>query len=463
MSKRRRGQQKKVDGKRPLAQMKRIQPNVAGADISATEVVICVPEADGETQQVRTFGTYTADLKAIGTWLQDYDIQSVAMESTGVYWIPLFEYLESLGIDCCLISGATIKRVPGRKSDVIDSQWIQTLHSYGLLQASFRPEADLVALRTLLRHRAQLIQHRAPHILHMQKALIQMNLRLNQVLSDITGETGQRIIRAIIAGERNPHTLAAMRNYRVRKDEAEIALALTGTWREEHLFVLTQSMTLYDAYSTQIDACDQEIEKAFSLIKPKWDATPDKEAAIMESLPQPTKPSKNAPRSVHTQAHIKRITGIDLVAVPGISASLAQTILSEIGTDMSKFPTEKHFSSWLGLAPKNDISGGKVLKSRTLKSKNPAALAFRLAARSLMRSNTQFGAFYRRLQPRLGPAQALVATAHKVAKVVYFMLKNREEYRPMTATEYEQKYKEKRLLYLKRKAAKLGYELTPIT
>ncbi len=297
----------------------------------------------------------------------------------------------------------------------------------------------------------------------MQKALVQMNLRLHQVLSDITGETGQRIIRAIIAGERNPHQLAAMRNYRVRKDEAEIALALTGTWREEHLFVLAQSMALYDAYSAQVDACDCEIEKEFSLIKPKWDISPDEEAAIMESQPQPTKHSKNAPRSVKTRAHIKRITGIDLVAVPGISASLAQTILSEIGTDMSKFPTVKHFSSWLGLAPRNDISGGKVLKSRTLKSKNPAALAFRLAARSLMRSNTEFGAFYRRLQHRLGPAQALVATAHKVAKVVYFMLKNQEEYRPMTASEYDQKYKEKRLLFLKRKAAKLGYELTLIT
>lgn len=464
MNKRKRRQQKRVNDKRPFAQMSRIQPQAAGADIGAHEIVMCVAATDEQVQQVRTFGTYTADLVAIGDWLKECQVKSVAMESTGVYWIPLFEYLERIEIECCLISARAIKRVPGRKSDVLDSQWIQTLHSYGLLQASFRPEADLVALRTLLRHRAQLIQHRSPHILHMQKAMIQMNLQLGQVLSDITGETGQRIIRAIIAGERNPDKLAAMRNYRVRKDEVEITLALTGTWREEHLFVLAQAMALYDAYTAQIEACDREIEKQFSLIKPTWDIAPEQEADIMDKhLAQIEKHSKNAPRGVQTRAHIKRITGIDLVAVPGISASLAQTILSEIGTDMSKFPSVKHFSSWLGLAPKNDISGGKVLRRRTLKTKNPAALAFRLAARSLMRSNTEFGAFYRRLKSRLGPAQALVATAHKLAKVVYFMLKNREEYRPMSAGDYEQKFHEKRMRYLKRKVAKLGYELTPIS
>lgn len=456
-----RGQAGKSE-QRPFAGMSQMRPNAAGLDIGAHEIVACVAGAEENTQEVRIFGTYTIDLKEIGAWLQEKKVRSVAMESTGVYWIAAFEYLESLGLECCLISAASLKKVPGRKGDVIDSQWIQTLHSYGLLNASFRPEGDLVALRTLLRHRAQLIEHRSPHILHMQKALLQMNLQLSQVLTAITGETGLKIIRAIVAGERNPARLAALRNWRCQKDEAEIAAALTGSWRDEHLFVLKQSLAMYDFYTSQIEACDQEIERTFSLIKPRWDISADEENDIMNQGDGPKdKRSKNAPSGVQSRAHIKRITGVDLVAVPGLSASLAQTILSEIGTDMSKFPNEKHFSSWLGLAPKNEISGGKVLKSRTLKTKNRAGQAFRLAARSLIRTDTEFGAFYRRMKSRLGPAQALVATAHKLAKVVYHMLRRREEYRPLGAAEYEQQFKERQIQYLKRKASQLGFQVVP--
>jgi hypothetical protein len=226
---------------RPFAGMSQVHPKAAGVDIGAHEIMVCVAGSE-TTQIVRAFGSYTVDLQAIGAWLAEYGVETVAMESTGVYWIPLFEELERRNFCCHLISSRSLRRVPGRKSDVVDCQWIQTLHSYGLLESSFRPEADLVALRTLLRHRGQLIQHRAPHVLHMQKALLQMNIQLSQALSDVTGVTGLAIIRAIVAGERNPHKLAELRNYRCKKDDEEIAKALTGTWRNEHLFILEQSL-----------------------------------------------------------------------------------------------------------------------------------------------------------------------------------------------------------------------------
>ena len=447
---------------RPFAGMRKITAHAAGVDIGAHEIVACVP--DGEDQQlVRTFGTYTADLQTLADWLVDHGIQTVAMESTGVYWIPLCEELEARGLQCCLISAASIKRVPGRKRDVLDCQWIQTLHSYGLLTASFRPEADLVALRTLLRHRAQLLEHRAPHVLHMQQALLQMNIQLSQALSDLTGLTGQRIIRAIVAGERDPQHLAVLRNYRCKKEADEIAMALTGTWREEHLFVLKQALALFDFYTAQLSECDAQIERAFAVIKPRFDPVPAVPVPVEAATPPRRKPhshSKNTP-AVNTRAHILRITGVDLVAVHGLSDSLAQTILAEIGTDMQKWPDDKHFCSWLGLAPKNDISGGKVLKSRTMKNRNRATQAFRMAAPSVSRSHCAFGAFYRRMKGRLGPAQALVATAHKIARTVYHMLKNRVQYHDIGAAEYTHRFREREMHYLQMKAAKLGYKLSP--
>ena len=445
---------------RPFAGMRKITAQAAGVDIGAHEIVVCVP--DGEDQQiVRTFGTYTADLQTLADWFVDRGVQTVAMESTGVYWIPLFEELEARGLQCCLISAASIKRVPGRKSDVLDCQWIQTLHSYGLLTASFRPEADLVALRTLLRHRAQLLEHRAPHVLHMQQALLQMNIQLSQALSDLTGLTGQRIIRAIVAGERAPQQLATLRNYRCKKEADEIALALTGTWREAPLFVLAQALALFDFSTTQLSACDAQIERVFSVITPRFEMTDEVTRPALPSTPPRRKPhshSKNAPE-VNTRAHILRIPGVDLVAVHGMSDSIAQTMVSEIGTDMSKWPDEKHFCSWLGLAPKNDISGGKVLKSRTMKNRHRAAQAFRMAAPSVIRSHCAFGAFSRRLTGRLGPAQALVATAHKIARTVYHMLKHRVPYHDIGAEDYNQRFRERELQYFQKKASKLGYTL----
>jgi len=441
---------------RPFAGVSQVHQKAAGIDIGAHEIMVCAGGAEG-TQMVKAFGNYTVDLKAIGSWLRDYGVESVAMESTGVYWIPLFEELEGQGFHCHLISSRSLRRVPGRKSDVIDCQWIQTLHSYGLLASSFRPEADLAGLRTLLRHRASMIRHRAPHILHMQKALLQMNIQLSQALSDVAGQTGLTIIRAIVAGERDPYKLAALRNYRCKKDEDEIAKALTGTWRSEHLFVLQQALALYDFYTQQIEACDAEIERFYKLIRSDWgeDELPELPAGKRRTH------SKNAPKATEARKHLKRIAGVDITAVHGMSVSLAQTIVSEVGTDMSKFPNEKHFCSWLGLAPKQEISGGKVLKESVQKTRNRAGQAFRMAAGSVMRANCAFGGFYRRQKARLGPAQAAVATAHLIARVVYKMLKYKVEYEPRSIQEYERHYQEQQIKYLQKKAAKFGFQLAP--
>ncbi len=441
-----------------------VNPHAAGADIGAQQIYVCIPGPD-QTQIVRSFGTYTADLHAIADWLVENGIQTIAMESTGVYWIPLFEVLEERGLHCCLISGNLARRLPARhKTDVLDCQWIQTLHSLGLLTASFRPDADLIALRSLLRHRAQLIEHRSPHVLHMQKALIHMNVRLDQAVSDPTGDTGLRIIRAIVAGERNPHKLAALRHPQCKKSEGEIAQALTGTWREEHLFVLKQSLELYDFYTGQIAACDAEIERTYSAIRPDW---PDPAPDDQEPLP-PNKRgsnSKNLPKDspVHVRQHLRRITGVDLTAVDGISLDLAQKIIAEIGTDMSRFASVKQFTSWLKLCPNNQITGGKIIRSSTGKSHNRARQAFLQAAASVARSDCAFGAFYRRLKARVGPAQAQVATAHKIARVVYHMLKYKVEYRQMSAQQYEQQFREREIRHLQRKAARLGFALNPIS
>jgi transposase len=433
-----------------------LHPQAAGLDIGSREIWAAVdPEREGET--IRCFGTFTPDLEALAAWLIECEVDTVAMEATGVYWIPLFELLEACGLQVYLVNAHHLKRAPGRKTDIQDCQWLQKLHSLGLLTGSFRPDAEMCALRAYLRHRAELIQHRAPHILHMQKALQQMNLQLHHVLTDITGVTGQQILRAIVAGERDPKVLASFRQPGCKADEATILKALTGSWREEHLFVLGQSLAMYDAYTEQLVACNTEIERQFTAVKPRWDA-PDE----LPPLP-PVKPgskTKNQPAE-STRQELFRIVGVDLVAVAGISTSLAQTLLTEIGTDMSKWPDVKHYASWLGLAPHNDISGGKVLRSRTLKTDNRAGQAFRQAAASVTRSNSAFGAFYRRKRAQLGPAQALVATAHKIARTVYFMLKYKVPYEDIGAQGYEAQQREHELAYLKRKAAKLGFDLAP--
>jgi len=448
--------------------MSQVNPNAAGVDIGAVEIVACVA-GDETTQIVKAFGNYTVDLQALGKWLKEHQVKTVAMESTGVYWIPLFEELERQGLECLLVSSRSLRRVPGKKSDTLceDAQWIQTLHSYGLLESSFRPQGDLVALRTLLRHRGQLVDHRSPHVQHMQKALLQMNVQLSQALSDVTGETGMRIIRAIAEGEREPHTLAAYRDRNCKKSEEEIAQALTGTWREEYLFIVKQSLELYDYYTQQIEACDVEIERTYALTRPDWE---DGELKPLSKRKRNSHSKNEPPNKEALRAHLKRISGVDLSVVDGFGVAVAQMVITECGTDtpalacgasVSKFPTEKHFCSWLGLAPKHEISGGRVLKNKTLKTKNRAGQAFRMAAQSVKKSNTVFGSFYRRLRTRLDKAQATVATAHMIARVVYRMLKYQAEYESINIEEYEVKYKEQQIKYMKKKAAKLGYQLVP--
>lgn len=458
MKKRKSKRTKGKEEARPFEGLSKVNQNAAGVDIGATEIVACVPDGD-EVQLVKAFGNYTVDLHAICEWFRKYKIKTVAMESTGVYWIPLFEELERQGFECLLISSRSLRKVAGQKTDVEDAQWIQTLHSYGLLKGSFRPQADLVALRTLLRHRAQLLEHRSPHIQHMQKALLQMNIQLSQAVSDVVGVTGQKIIRAIVAGMRKPEELATFREPGCKHSREEIAKALTGTWRAEHLYVLKQSLELYDFYTEKIEACDAEIKRQYRMTRPdlgngELPVVPDKKRHAH---------SKNAPKeSREIRKHLYRINGVDLSLVDGMGISLAQTVTMEVGSNVGeKFPTEKHFCSWLGLAPKHDISGGKVLNNKTLKTKNRAGQAFRMAANSVKRADCPFGVLYRRLRSRLGPAQATVATAHAIARVVYKMLRYKVEYDPLSVNEYQKQYEEQQVKYMKKRAAKFGYQLVP--
>lgn len=434
-----------------------LHAHAAGLDIGSREIWACLPP--GPTERVRCFATFTPDLQQLADWLQTAGVTTVAMESTGVYWIPIFELLEARGLEVKLVNAWHLKQVPGRKSDYLDCQWIQKLHSLGLLNGSFRPDAEIVALRTLLRHRAQLIEHRAALVLHIHKALQQMNVQLHHVISDVMGATGQRILRAIAAGERDALALARLRNPACKSSTETMAKALTGEWKAEHLFTLKQSLALYDAFTTQLTECDAEIERQYSALRPRWDAPPD-----LPALPaaKPDSHSKNGP-AFNVRAQLHRLTGVDLVGIDGLSASLAQTILSETGTDMSKWADAKHFASWLGLAPPNDISGGKVLRSRTLPTKNRAGQAFRQAAASLARSHSALGAYYRRKKAHLGPLQAQVATAHKLARLFYHLLKHREAYQDIGAEAYERNQRDRELARLKQKAAKLGYALQPMT
>jgi transposase len=440
-------------GKKRLEQMSIIQPNAAGLDIGSREIFACVP-ADRVDENVKVFGTFTPDLKALADWLKANLVETVAMESTGVYWIPVFELLEERGFKVYLVNARHMKGVPGRKSDMQDCQWIQKLHSLGLLTNSFRPDAEMCALRAYLRHRADLLQHRAAHIQHMQKALVEMNIQLTQVLTHLTGETGMAIVRAIVAGERDGVKLAKFRDFRCKSSEETIAKALTGTWKDEHLFALKQSLELYDFYTQQVANCDAQIQRHYAAMKPRWEGST---APTAPSTPR-RHPSKNEP-SFDVRADIIRITGIDLAAVMGIGAGLAQTILSEIGTDMSKWPSEKHFASWCGVAPHNDISGGRVLRSRTLPTHNRVGQAFRQAAVSVSHTSSAFGAFYRRKRAQGGPLFAQTATANKIARTVYHMLKYHVQYEDMGSEEFERQHKERDLNTLRKKAAKLGFSL----
>jgi transposase len=441
---------------KPVDVLSQINADAAGLDIGSTGIYACVP-ADRDAHSVRAFGTFTRDLHELADWFTACNIETIAMESTGVYWIPVYEILESRGFEVYLVNARHLKNVPGKKTDVLDCQWIQQLHTYGLLQASFRPPEEMCALRALIRHRATLIRYRAAHIQHMQKALQQMNVQLTQVVSDITGVTGMSIIRAIVAGERDPKVLAQMRNHQCAKSEDEIAAALQGNYRVEHLFVLKQSLEQYDFYDRQIRQCDAEIEAMYASLPPAEQGGGD--------IPPPPKPSCRKPRK--NQAHfdlatsLYQVVGVDLTAIDGIDALTAQVVIAEVGLDMSKWPTVKHFASWLGLAPHNKKTGGKVISSRTKRTQNRANTALRIAAQSLHRSHSALGGFYRRMKTKHGAAQATVATAHKLARIIYYMLKYRQPYVDPGETQYEQQYRDRTIRNLRRKAALLGFELAP--
>ena len=433
--------------------LQHINLNAAGIDIGSERHMVAVPEGR-DTVSVREFGTFTADLQALATWLKQCGVTSVAMESTGVYWIPLFEVLERHGFEVKLVDARHVKNVSGRKSDVLDCQWIQQLHTYGLLAGAFRPSDEVCVLRSYLRQREMLIQTSSMHIQHMQKALQQMNLLLHNVVSDITGVTGMKIIHAMLAGERDPQVLAGHRDGRCRNSQQTIAQSLIGNYRDEHLFALRQAVELYEFYQSKIADCERAIVD-------QLDSYPD---AADGEPPAPSKPS-NASARIRSGVDVRELlykkSGVDLFAIPGLGADTLLTVTSEVGFDMSPWKTVKHFTSWLSLCPGTRKSGGKELKKRGKRKANRAAQAFRIAAATLGRSQTAFGAFYRRIKARYGGQHAVTATAHKIARIYYTILTKGSAYIEVGQTAYEQRYQERRLTHLHRQAKALGLQLVP--
>jgi len=428
--------------------------NSAGIDIGSREHYVAVP-SDRDLEPVRSFGCLTPDLHQMARWLISCEITSVVVESTGVYWVPVVQVLESYSLEVHLVNARHVKGVPGRKSDVQDCQWLQELHTYGLLSGSFRPPPEIQTLRGYWRQRAQLIELCSQQIQRMQKSLEQMNLQLHKVLSDITGVTGMNIIRSILHGERDPKVLAQMKHRSVKSSEATIVQALTGNYREEHVFALKQAVKLYDMSQAMIADCDNEVQNYMT----------------MTLQPESQKPKKTTPPKLLTQKRRKnqphfdlrnqlyQTTGVDLTQIDGVDAMTAQTVISECGYNMKSFPTEKQFASYLGLCPNNKITGGKIYGSRTRKVFNRAASALRVAAQSLHGSSTALGAFYRRMRAKLGAPKAITATAHKLAKLIYRMLKYGEDYIDKGQQYYEQLYQERVLNNFKNKAKQLGYQL----
>jgi len=433
--------------------LEQINLNAAGIDIGAEEVYVAVPP-DRDEQSVRSFPTFTADLHRLADWLEQCGIYTVAMEATGVYWIPLYDLLEERGFAVCLVNARHLKNVSGRKTDVLDCQWIQQLHTYGLLSPSFRPPEQIVAIRSLVRHREMLVQYRSAHIQHMQKALTVMNLRLTNVLSDITGVTGMKILRAIIAGERDPKVLAQFRDDRCAKSEAEISKSLEGHYKPEQVFVLQQAVELYDFYDQQLQRCDAQLEALYRQFDPPENpGTPP-------PAPRTTKRRKNQAYFDLAPA-LYRMSGVDLTQIDGVDELTIQKVLSETGTDMSKWPTEKHFASWLRLCPNNKITGGKVKQTGVQPTQNRASTALRVAAASLKHSDSALGAYYRRIRARCGAPAAVTATAHKLARIIYALLKNHKPYHDIGADYYEQQYRDRVLRNLSRQAVRLGFRLEP--
>ena len=425
--------------------LQHINPYAAGIDVGCRSHFVAVPEGSCE-QPVREFSSFTDDLHQMADWLLDCGVTRVVMESTGIYWIPVFEILESRGLEVRLVNARHVKNVPGRKSDVLDCQWLQRLHSYGLLEGAFRPAEHVCTLRAYVRQRMNLVRYAASHIQHMQKALAQMNLQLANVVADITGATGMRIIRAVLDGERDPLVLARLRDRRCKNSEQTIARSLNGNFRPEHLFSLKQAVELYEFYQSQIAECDQQILgqlASFDAADASGNGPDDKPPASLGEA-------------------LQRMSGVDLTRIDGIDINSALKIIAEIGIDMSRWKSAKHFASWLGLCPGTKVSGGKVLSAKSKPVANRAAATLRMAAFTLFRSKSALGAYLRRQRSRLGAPKAITATAHKLARLVYTMLKHGTVYVDAGQEYYEERYRTRVVQNLKRKAQELGFSLVEI-
>lgn len=424
-------------------------PNAAGIDVGASSHWVAVPR-NSVAEPVREFGTMTDDLNAVADWLLACGVDTVALESTGVYWIPLYEVLEQRGLKVWLVDARQMKYVPGRKSDVQDCQWLQKLMSLGLLRAAFRPGDEVCVIRAVVRQRELLLAEQSTWVLRMQKALVQMNLQLTEVLTDVMGMTGQAIIRDIVAGQRDPAMLARHRNARVKASAVDIQRALTGNWRDEHVFVLTQSLAMYDSVAQRITECDAKIE---ALLAPL--------GRHEVSLSGPGKRAgKNTP-GFDLRTALARWAGVDLTRINGLAVTSTLTVLSEIGPDLSRFANVKHFCSWLGLCPGTKVSGGKVLSARTRRSTNRVRQALKLAAMSLSRNSSALGAFYRRMSARMDKPRANTAVAHKLARMIYFMLTRGENYVDQGQQHYEEQQRQRSISALRRRAADLGFVIAP--
>jgi transposase len=435
--------------------MPMVHPDAAAIDIGATMHMAAVG-ADCAPDPVQSFGTFTTDLHRLVDWFAACGVKTVAMESTGVYWIPVFELLDARGFEVFLVNARDAKHVPGRKTDVSDAQWLQRLHSHGLLRASFRPKGEIAELRAYLRQRERLLEYAASHIQHMQKALTEMNVQLHHVVTDITGATGMRIIRAIVGGERDPAALAAMRDARCHASVETIGKALTGNYRAEHLFALEQALALYDVYQDKASACDIRIEAVLGALG----ADRGHDAGHLPAPRGRAKRQANAP-DFDVRAALFAVLGKDLTQIHGMGPYLALKLVSECGDDLSAWPSAKHFTSWLCLAPCNKISGGKVLSSRTRRSGSRAAALLRLAAVTIGRTETALGAFYRRLSARIGKSKAVTATARKIAVLFYNAMRHGMDYTDPGASAYEERYKARVINGLQRRAKSLGFVLQP--
>ena len=452
MAPRRKSNQRKVLSPPPPIH----HPHAAGIDVGAREVYVAVPPG-ADPRPVRRFETFTEDLLAVRDWLQACGVDSIALESTGVYWIPLFQNLEAAGLEVVLVNARHCKNLPGRKTDVQDCQWLQYLHSVGLLRPSFRPADEVCAVRSILRHRESLVQGAARCVNHLHKSLTQMNVQLQHVISDLTGVTGRAILEAILAGERDPVTLARLKDHRIKASREVIAKSLQGDWREEHLFTLRQSYQLWQEHQQLITACDQQIESMLQ----KFDTRAEKDAALGPATTSHQKPQKNEPQFL-AREECFRVLGVDLTAVPGFQAPTVLVLVCELGPAFAgKFKTAKHFGSWLGLCPDNRSTGGKIYSAKTRDVKSRVATALRLAARSLHRAQNYFGDLYRRWKGRLGAPKALTAMAHKLARVLWHLLKYRQEFDWKVFAQEEEKMKRKKLARLQTLAATLNYQLVP--